>query len=312
VLRTAHRAFGVPALVLALPLLLPGPASGQAFTAPKGVGSVTFAWQYVDNTGHRGTDGFFIARGQSVTTSALVEVDYSISDRLAVGFGVPYVFAKYTGAMPPRSGLPVDSCGCWNSAFQDLSFSGRYRFGSDVWAITPLVAYGQPSHDYPFQGEAVVGKNLKEVRVGISAGLKLANLLPKASLQGTYSYAFVEKALDDIKIDRSNLSMDFGYALTERLFLRGGGVFQRTHGGLRAGSASGHPFPLPGELNTPERRAQADRLIRTNYWQLAAGAAFSAGPVDLFGSYTKYIWGRDAHNGQAFTFGTTWYFELGS
>jgi hypothetical protein len=154
------------------------------------------------------------------------------------------------------------------------------------------------------------GRNLKEAGVGVSAGLKLA-ALPKASVQGTYSYAFVEKALDDISIDRSNASMDFGYALTHRLFLRGSGILQRTHDGLRAGSASGHPFPLPGELNTPERFAQRDRLIRTNYWHLAAGAAFSAGPVDLFASYTKYVWGRDAHNGQAFTFGTTWYFELG-
>jgi hypothetical protein len=44
---------------------------------------------------------------------------------------------------------------------------------------------------------------------------------------------------------------------------------------------------------------------------VAVGASFSAGPVDLFAGYTKYIWGRDTHNGQAFTFGTTWYFELG-
>jgi hypothetical protein len=238
-------------------------ARAQAFTAPEGVGSVTFAWQYVDNTGHRGTDGFFVPRGESVTTSVLAEVDFSVTDRFAVSVGLPYVFAKYTGAMPPFSRRPNDACGCWHSGFQDFSFSGRYRFGNDVWAITPLVAYGQPSHDYPFQGEAVVGKNLKEVRVGASAGLKLAHLLPKASVQGTYSYAIVETPLDDISIDRSNASIDFGYALTSRLFVRGSGILQWTHGGLRAGSVSGNPFPLPGEINTPARSAQADRLIRT-------------------------------------------------
>ena len=298
-----------PAIAAALSLA-PARVAAQAFTAPEGVGAVTVAWQYVDNTGHRGTDGLFVARGQSATMSALAEVDYSVTDRFAVTFGVPYVFAKYTGAMPPPSRLPVDACGCWHSSFQDFSLSSRYRFGDDTWAVTPLVAYGQPSHDYPFQGEAVVGRNLKELRVGVSAGFKLVTLLPKASLQGTYSYAFVEKALEEIKIDRSNASIDFGYALTSRLYLRGSAILQRTHGGLRAGSASGQPFPLPGELNTPARFAQRDRLIRTNYWHLAAGASFSAGPVDLFAGYTKYIWGRDAHNGQAFTFGTTWYFDL--
>lgn len=306
--RTAVIAASVASLVFALSTTQ---AHAQAFTAPEGVGSVTIGWQYVDNTGHRGTDGFFVARGQSATMSVLAEVDYSITDRLAVTAGIPYVFAKYTGAMPPFSRLTVDACGCWHSGFQDFSVSARYRLGTDAWAVTPLVAYGHPSHDYPFQGEAVVGRNLRELRVGVSAGLKLVNLLPKASVQGSYSYAFVEKALDEISIDRSNLSIDFGYALTSRLYLRGSAIAQRTHGGLRAGSVSGQPFPLPGELNTPERVAQRDRLIRTHYWHLAAGASFSAGPADLFAGYTKYVWGRDAHNGHAFTFGTTWYFELG-
>jgi hypothetical protein len=292
-------------------LIAPEQARAQAFTAPEGVGSVTIAWQYVDNTGHWFSDGFFAPRGESVTMSALAEVDYSVTDHFAVTAGVPYVFARYSGAMPPPSGLPVDACGCWHSAFQDFSFAARYRFGTEVWAVTPLVAYGQPSHDYPFQGEAVVGRNLKELRLGVSAGLKFT-AMPKASLQGSYSYAFVEKAVDDVNIDRSTMSVDFGYTLTDRVYLRGSGIYQQTHGGLRIGSVSGNPFPFPGEVNTPERWLQRDRLLKTNYWHLAAGVSFNAGPVDLFAGYTKYIWGRDAHNGQAFTFGTTWYFELGS
>jgi hypothetical protein len=304
----------VPLVALALVTValacLPASASAQAFTPPDGIGSVTFAWQFVDNTGHRGTDGFLVARGQSVTTSALVELDYAFTDRFAMSIGIPYVFAKYTGALPSFSRLPVDECKCWNSGFQDFALGARYRLGTDTWAITPLASYGQPSNDYPFQGEAVVGRNLREFRVGASAGLRLADLLPKAAIQGTYTYAFVERALDEIDVDRSNASIDFGYALTSSLYLRGSGIMQLTHGGLRAGSASGQPFPLPGELNTPERFAQRDRLGKSNYWHLAAGASFSLGPVDLFGSYTKYVWGRDTHNGQAFTFGSTWYFDL--
>lgn len=300
----------VLAVVLTL-ALAPALARAQAFTAPEGVGAVAVAWQIVDNTGHRFTDGFFQPGGDSVTMSALVELDYSVTDRFAITGGIPYVFAKYTGAQPPFSRLPVDTCACWHSSFQDFSLAARYRFGSDIWAVTPLVAYGQPSHDYPFQGEAVVGRNLRELRVGVSAGLRLVDLLPKASIQGTYSYAFVEKALEDLEIDRSNVSIDFGYALTSRLYLRGGGIMQRTHGGLRAGSITGDPFPLPGELGvSPETFAQRDRIQKSNYWHLTAGVSFDAGPVDVFGGYTKYIWGTDTHNGQAFTFGTTWYFDL--
>ncbi|HKZ31774.1 MAG TPA: hypothetical protein VJ648_05395 [Vicinamibacteria bacterium] len=44
--------------------------------------------------------------------------------------------------------------------------------------------------------------------------------------------------------------------------------------------------------------------------RVAGGLAFIAGPVDLFASYTKYVWGRDAHNGQVFGAGVSWYFGL--
>lgn len=288
----------------------PSRAAAQAFTAPEGVGTVTMAWQFVDNTGHRGTDGFFVARGQSVTTSILAEVEYGVTDRLAVTVGLPYVFAKYTGALPPPSRLPVDICQCWHSSFQDMSFAGRYRLGSDTWAVTPLVSYGQPSHDYAYQGEAVVGNNLQELRVGALAGLRLVDLLPKASIQGGYTYAFVEKAIDDIKVDRSNAFVDFGYALMHNLYVRGTTSYLYTHGGLHAGSASGHPYPLPGELNTPARRAEQNRLLSTRRMDLSAGVSYALGPLDVFASYTKYVWGRDAHNGQVYNVGTSWYFDL--
>jgi hypothetical protein len=46
---------------------------------------------------------------------------------------------------------------------------------------------------------------------------------------------------------------------------------------------------LPGELNTPERFAQRDRIIRTNYWQVGGGVAYSGGPIDVFAAFTKYV-----------------------
>ena len=292
--------------------LLASPATGwtQAFTPPQGVGSVTFSWQFVDNTGHRGTDGFLVKRGQSQTTSVLAEVEFGVTDRLAASVGLPYVFAKYTGGLPPNSRLPVDSCQCWHSSFQDVALGARYRLGTEVWALTPTFRYGQPSHDYPFQGEAVVGRNLPEAQVGVMGGLKLVNLLPKASVQAGYLYSFVERAIDDINIDRSRAFVEVGYGVTRSLYVGGTSAWQRTHGGLRAGSASGNPFPLPGELNTAQRRAQADRLLRTNYWHLGAQAAYSFGSVDMFVNYTKYVDGTDTHDGQAYTTGVTWYFDI--
>ena len=56
--------------------------------------------------------------------------------------------------------------------------------------------------------------------------------------------------------------------------------------------------------------AEADRILKVHYMQLAGGLSFDAGPVDVFASSSKYVWGRDAHNGQVFGLGATWYFGL--
>lgn len=288
----------------------PSPVAAQAFTSPQGVGSVSFVWQFVDNTGHRLTDGSLSPTGPSVTTSADFELDYGVTDRLSATFSIPYVFAKYTGALPSFSRLPYDECRCWSSAFQDLSLAGRYRLGGDSWAVTPSLKYERPSHDYPYLGEAVVGRNLREVQVGVATGVKLVDVLPKASVHASYTYSFVEKPLKDVKIDRSNASFEVGYAVTRAFYVRGDATWQWTNGGLRVGSQTGIPFPFPGELNTPERFAQRDRLIRSNYWHAGGGVAYSAGPVDLFVAITKYVSGTDTHNGQAYTVGSTWYFDL--
>ena len=202
-MRSKTRLRGATALVAVL-AFAPSRVAAQAFTPPKGVGAVTLAWQFVDNTGHRLSDGTLMVRGQSVTTAAVFDLDYGLTDRLSTTIGIPYVFAKYTGAQPSFSGLPVDACSCWHSSFQDLSLSARYRLGDDTWALTPIAGYGRPSHDYPYAGEAVVGRNLQEARVGVNAVLKLVSFLPKASVHAGYTYSFVEKALQEIKNDRSN------------------------------------------------------------------------------------------------------------
>lgn len=286
------------------------PGAAQSFTAPKGVGSISLAWQYIDNTGHRLSDGTLVERGQSASSSLALDVEYAVSDRLSAVVGIPYVFAKYTGALPPPSNLPVDACQCWHSGFADFSLGARYRFGGESWAVTPMLRLGQPSHSYPYKGEAVLGKQLSEAQLGVLAGLRLVELLPKATVQGGLTYAFVEKPVDNVSVNRSNAFVDLGYAATRKLYVRAAWLLQYTNGGLRFGSPTGDPFFPPGELDTPERFAERDRLLKVRYMQLAFGLAYSLGPLDAFASYTTYVWGRDAHDGQAFNFGVTFYFGL--
>ena len=298
------------AAVAALAIGAPAPLLAQAFTLPQGVGAVTLAYQYVDNTGHRLSDGLLLRRGQSVTQSAIFEAEYGVTDRLSASFGVPFVWAKYAGALPPPSGLPVDACKCWHSGWQDFAFTARYRLGTESLALTPHVRYVLPSHDYRFQGEAVVGRNLQELQVGASAGARLPGILSKASVQVSYSYAFVEQPVD-VDIDRNNLFFDVGYAATRRLYVRVGASGQSTPNGLRFGSVTGRPFFPPGDYaGRPDLLAQRDRIGRVKYLQVGGGLSYDLGPADVFASVSSYVWGRDAHDGEVYTLGATWYFDF--
>ena len=281
-------------------LLVPASAGAQAFTPPPRVGSVTLGWQWVDNTGHILTDGTLFPRGQSVTTSLMVEVDYGVTERFAATVAVPFVFARYTGDLPPFSGLERDACRCWNQSFQDLSIAGRYRFGDEFWAITPQVRFVLPTHDYPYRGEAVVGPNLQQLLLGIGAAWRLAPVLPKASIQAGYTFALTE-TVEDVRPNRSNLTTSFGYALTRSLFVHGGALFQKTHGGITAFGLAVAP---------PEQAAQADRLLKMRFWHMTGGVSYSTRFADLFFSVEPYVWGRDTHDGIAYTVGSTWYFDF--
>lgn len=288
--------------------VLPSYADAQAWVAPEGKGSVTFVYQFVDNTGHRLTDGFLLEDGKSVNNAIAVEAEYAFTDRFSVSLGIPYVFAKYNGPGPTPARLPVDNCHCWHSGFQDVGLIVRYNILGGAFALTPSVSVGVPSNAYDYKGEAVVGSRLKELRFAVDAGQRLDAISPNLIVQARYSYAIVEQVLD-IPHNRSSATAEVGYLATRRLALRGLVSWQRTHGGLRFGGLPSSDLPFPGEVNTPQRFEEHDRLLRDNHWRVGGGALYSFSRFDVFGSLIVFISGTDTHAGRAWTFGTTWHFE---
>jgi hypothetical protein len=242
-----------------------------------------------------------------------VEGEYALTDRLSVSAGLPYVFAKYTATVPPLPPIPyppVDECHCWHGGLQDFGFTTRYNLVGGAFALTPSVSIVLPSRNYDYVGEAVVGRNLREVRIAIDAGHRLDAISPKLSVQGRYSYAFVERVID-IPNNRSNATVEGGFLLTRKLATRGLVSWQHTHGGLRFGSPTPSTLPFPGEVNTPERLAQHDRLLRDNYWHVGGGGSYSFPQFDVFASYVAFVGGTDTHAGNAVTVGISWPFQLG-
>ncbi len=310
-----------PAFALDIPtitafLAIACSAHAQAWVPGAGVGSVTFSYQRISNTGHRLSDGFLREAGQSLDMGLYLEAEYAVTNRLSLVAGLPYVFGKYTAlnAPPPVfTYWPWDQCHCWQSGWQDWGFTARYNVVTAhhrAFALTPSVSVGMPSHNYDFRGESALGRNLKEVRIAIDAGQRLDWISRNLSVQGRYSYAFVERVLD-IPMNRSNVSTEGTYLLLKGKFAaRGFASWQRTHGGLRLGSLPPAALVVPGEYNTPERLLENDRLHRDNNFRAGGGFAYAFPRLDVFAFYNVYVSGSDTHAGGALTAGVSWPFEV--
>jgi hypothetical protein len=312
--RTHYDARCLRAVLLFGAVLLPARlAVAQAWVAPAGSGSINAVVQSIDNTGHRLTDGSlaFPFPGKSRDAAIYVEAEYAFTDRFSMSAGLPFVFARYIGPGPtPGPQQPVDLCLCWHGAWQDFGVTARYNAGHGAFAVTPYLSVGVPSHAYGFRGESVVGRRLKEARLGLAVGRRLDAVSSRLSVQANYSYAIVQRVLD-IPNNRSNATIEGAFLVTRRMSARGSVSWQRTHGGLRAGTgpppAEGYPW---GEVATLDLFTQHDRLLRDNSVHAGASASYALPRLDVFGSYIEYLSGTDTHAGRVFTAGVSWPFEI--
>lgn len=284
--------------VVGVSLVAPNHASAQAWVAPARVGAVSFIFQNVDHTGHILDDGSQLDGFDSVSRGLLVAVDYAVTNRFSFNVGVPYIGAKYLGPEPSFFGLPIDDCNCWNTGFQDLSLTARYNVFNKAFALTPSVSYGYPTNNYPFFGEAAIGRNLNEFRVALDAGYRIDAISPNFSITGRYSYAFVEEVLD-IPNDRSNAAINLGYLFTRKFAGSLDFYWQRSHGGLKS-----------TEFETDEEWVQFDRLLKDNSFHMGGSLSYSFRRLDVFATYTEFVSGTDTHVGRAVTVGISTPFQL--
>lgn len=303
------------AVILFAGLSAPRSAHAQAWTPPAGSGTVTVSFQSIDHTGHRLTDGMYIDNGRSRTGALYFDVEYGVTRRLALGIAVPFVWARYTDDDPPPPFLPflpVDQCRCWHSGWQDVRFGARFNLVDTfdhVLAVTPSVSGGTPSHDYASQGEAVIGRHLNELRVGVDASYRLDAVSRNLMVSGHYAYALVERVLDT-RNDRSNATVAVRYRAAGNWSIGALASWQRTHGGLRSGSLPPSDLPVPGDLNTPARIAEHDRLLRDNRVHVGAEVSRRVRQVDVFASFAHFLSGTDTHAGRAVMVGATLPFRL--
>jgi hypothetical protein len=303
------------ATIAAALLTVPATVVAQAQTPKAGTGTASVSLQSIDHTGHRLTDGTYVDNGRSHSGALFLDLEYGASRRLALDFSLPFVFARYTDDVAPPPFLPflpLDQCRCWHAGWQDVGIGARLNVidtFDHVLVVTPLISAGLPSHDYAHRGEAVLGRHLKELKLGLDASYRLDAISPSVSVSGHYAYAIVERVLD-IPNNRSNADAALHLRVASNWAVGGFVSWQRTHGGLRVGSLPGSPFPAPGDLTTPELLAEHDRLLRDDRTHVGADVSYRLGNADVFASFTSFVTGTDTHAGRAITTGVTLPFRL--
>jgi len=292
------------AVVVAASCLASSSAQAQAWVPADGEVLVSLDYQSFDSPGHLNRLGQKVG-GPTASHTVLVEMEYGLSDQMALTAALPYVTAKYAGegpacptcvTSPEFHTSPLDD-GTYHGDIQDLRFAIRYNVVRNPLLLTPFVRVVVPSHRYDNQGESVIGRGFFEGQFGIFAGRDFAPFLPRGYAQGRYAYALVPPDLG-VPLNRSEAALEVGYALTSALSIRGLGTWQRTHGGLKG---------VIQALGSDDLLQHHDRLLQDNNTRVGGGASYLVSPsAEISASAVTVVSGTNTHRGTAITLSVTW------
>jgi hypothetical protein len=266
-------------------------ARAQAYLPAKGEGTVSFMYEDMYVKYH-----YFgssrVDNGQIASKMLLADINYGITDKLAVTVSLPWITARYSGTKPhpiawnSTTPSPLDD-GAYHSAVQDWRFDVRYNVTRRHVALTPFITTTIPSHDYTYFAHAAPGLDLKEVQFGVSAAKLLDSIVPGLFVQGRYSYAVTEKQVE-FGHNRSLVDLEIGYFVTPRLRLLALTVGQRSHGGLDLTAAS--------KVELGPLFEHHDQIARVNFVNQGAGVSYALSEkLDLYGSMFRTLSERNGH-----------------
>ncbi len=285
-------------LVVIVALLSSGrPAGAQAWGPRAGEGDVTVTTQVIDHIGRIFGDQRFDCCA-TTNVAIAVDADFGLTNRWSVSATLPFVFAKYSGGPPPPE-LPwlpyeeVDSCHCLHGGFQDLGLGVHYNLMRvrRSFSLVTSASIGQPTHNYAYAGEAVIGFGLTELALSADAGKRLDFIAPGLAVDGHYGYTIVERALD-ISHNRSNARVNASYVFPKRIEGHMILSWQHTYDGLH--------FPQDIEPY-PDRYSEFHRLLQDNYFQAGGGVSYGWHDWDLSMAFLKTISGTNTHNVHVYT-----------
>jgi hypothetical protein len=279
--------------------------AAQPWVPSRGEGTLSFTYQNYYVTGHFDAEGRKNENGPSHAKAVVAEVDFGVSETVAVTVTLPFIAARYTGpaeyfvgGIPTHPG-PLDD-GKYHGAFQDLRLEARCLCWAGPVAVAPFAGVSIPTHEYETHGEAVVGKHRRELQVGATAGADLNRLLPHTYIHGRYSLAAAEREQGFPSI-RSSVDVEGGVDISARVALRALAAWQIRHKG-----------PTIGELAAADWLGH-DRFIVSSLFNVGGGVTVSiTRNTEVHALWIATVSGRHgAHRGRSLSIGTSWSFGSG-
>lgn len=176
---------------LCLSLALPQPACAQAWLPLDGETQVTYTYQHVYVRDHLDYLGKRFDAGAIRTHTRVFSFEYGLTEKLALDIDVNHVTSRYEGHITVPTHGPVDT-GFYHPTFQDARIAVRYNLFNNPVVVTPFVGVVIPTHNYETRGHSGVGRNLREMQMGVNVGRDLEGFLPRSYIHGRYAFALVE------------------------------------------------------------------------------------------------------------------------
>jgi hypothetical protein len=272
----------------------------QAWLPMRGEGQVTITYENLYVKYHFDYTGKKFDAGPIRTNTVVSTFEFGITDKLTLDSQLTHVTSKYEGFVGPVPHGPPDT-GVYHPTFQDAVVGVRYNVMSRHLYVTPFVAAVVPTHHYETRGHTAVGRDLRELQVGVNVGRDLEEIIPRTYFQARFAYAFVQN-VEQFGLNRSNADWEFGYYATPRVSLRFTGAWQHTFSGLR--------YPLDQAI--PDFHDLHDRAAKSGFLRFGGGLTVTlAKNIDLHADVGNTFRGYTTHGARGLSLGLSFRFSRG-
>lgn len=263
------------ALCLQVPLALA--AHPDIWVPAKGHGAASVAYQHLYIRYHTDSHGNKLLPGTMRLRSVFFDVDYGLTDRLAITASAAFKSNRFDernpgsahdpGSLDDPHGEHFLDDGRYHAGWQDWNLAVRYLWiDRPHLAVTPYVDYGQPIRDYTVFAHSAVGTGQAQLEAGVNVGGRLPAPAQNLFWRAGAAYAYMDKA-GDRRVNHGTFDLELGYLLTPRLTVRGVLVKRKTYNGL--------DFPEDyAHSHSDDTFFHHDQNIRDDFLNVGAGVDY--------------------------------------